>query len=123
MNSRTMEKLQDMMCDALDRIAEKGSLSTGDLEVAHKLTDTIKNLNKIEMLQGGGYSQRGNSYDGGNSYGHYVRGHYSRDGENYSNRGYYRDSEGSMEKLRRMLDQADSETERQAIRKCMSVMQ
>ena len=73
----------------------KGELGAGDLELAHKLTDTIKNIDKICALEeDGGYSEAGDwegrgSYNRGSSYAnrgkHYVRGHYSRDG--YSNRG------------------------------------
>ena len=59
------------------------------LDRVHKLTDTIKNIHKIESLdEGSSYgSYRGNGsyrgrYDDGNAYGrHYVRGHYSYDGE------------------------------------------
>lgn len=92
-----MYELKDMLCRELDEIADKGELSAGDLQAVHTLTDTIKDILKIEMLdEGNGYSGDGdwraegkysrgrysrNSYrDGGNSYGrHYVRGHYSRD--------------------------------------------
>lgn len=70
-------------------------MSAGDLDTAHKLTDTIKNIDKIQMLEDGDYSRTGEweadmrgthgqdgSYGRGNSYAnrgrHYVRGHYSR---------------------------------------------
>lgn len=101
-----MEKLYDLkdkLKVELDKIARKPELSAGDLEAAHKLTDTIKNIDKICMLEEDGYSE-GGYYDDGTSYGrgssyanrgkHYVRGHYSRDGrggEDYSSR---RDSRG-----------------------------
>jgi len=63
-------------------------MGAGDLEVIHKLTDTIKNIDKICMLEEeGGYSQDGGdgasygggTYGNGSSYAnrgkHYVRGH------------------------------------------------
>ena len=71
-----MDKLRDKLCDELDEIALKPEMSAGDLETAHKLTDTIKNIDKIAMLEeDGGYSQAGDwemegrgSYNRGSSY-------------------------------------------------------
>lgn len=57
-----MEKLKKMLCKELDEIAEKGELGSGSLEIVHKLTDTIKNIDKIEMLEEGEQSERGSSY-------------------------------------------------------------
>lgn len=103
-----MEKLYDLkdkLKVELDKIARKPELSAGDLEAAHKLTDTIKNIDKICMLEEEGYSE-GGYYDDGMDYGrgasyanrgkHYVRGHYSRDGRNGQGDGYSsrRDSRG-----------------------------
>lgn len=130
-----MDKLKDKLCEELDEIARKGELGAGDLEIVHKLTDTIKNLDKIEMLEDGGYSQAGyrdggSSYNRGSSYAnrgkHYVRGHYSRDGysmEGRGNRGGYSRhdaKEAVMEQMEMMMEQAGSEREREAIRRCIS---
>lgn len=96
---KALHELREMLCKELDDIAGKGELTAGSLETVHKLTDTIKNIDKIMMLEEDGeYSHRrysraggweargvfGHPYDeGGNSYDnrgrHYVRGHYSRD--------------------------------------------
>ena len=55
-----MHELKDKLCDELEEIARKGELGAGDLEIIHKLTDTIKNIDKIEMMkEDGGYSQAG----------------------------------------------------------------
>lgn len=82
-----MEKLKEKLFEELDKIDRKEELNPGDLELAHKLSDTIKNIDKICMLEEeGGYSQEG-EYGNGSSYAnrskHYVRGHYSREGGNY----------------------------------------
>lgn len=135
MSMKTYEMLKDMMCRELDEISEKGELSAGDLEAVHKLTDTIKNIDKIMMLEEGDYSRDGEweargSYDRGNSYGrrgtHYVRGHYSRDGESYGrNRGngrYSRDGGGMMQEMQRMLDEAQTPDEREDIQRVMDMM-
>lgn len=82
------EKLEKMLCKELEEMSEQGKLSAGSLDVIHKLTDTVKNLKKIEMLDGedgGEYSQRYYRDADGNSYAprrgsRYVRGYY-RDGD------------------------------------------
>ena len=140
MNARTYEELDKMLCKELDAFANKGEISESKLETLHKLTDTLKNLHKIEMLENaGGYSNdysgashweargygRGNSYDGGSSYAsrrgkHYVRGHYSRDG--YSrDEGYSRDDakHEMMDQLEEMMGDADDSKSREAIKRCM----
>lgn len=92
---KSLHELREMLCSELDTIVDKGELSAGDLECVHKLTDTIKNIDKIEKLESEGeYSRsdgrysgsdysRGTDYSGSSYYGrrggmHYVRGHYSR---------------------------------------------
>ena len=72
-----IEKIKKMLCKELDEYAMKQKLTGGDLDMIWKLTDTVKNLDKIEMLEeeNGGYSEarggrgRGrSSYEGGMSY-------------------------------------------------------
>lgn len=128
---KEMYELKEKLQDELDEIARKPELSAGDLEHAHKLTDTIKNIDKICMLEEeGGYSQavdydgygRGNSYARGGR--HYVRGHYSRDDGTdgrRDNRGRYSRGDGRsemMEHLEMALDSAD-EKDREMIRRMM----
>ena len=129
-----MDKLRDKLCDELDEIARKGELGAGDLEIVHKLTDTIKNLDKIEMLEdGGGYSQAGDweiegrAYNRGNSYARRKRdsmGRYSREGRG-GRGGYSRHDakEAMMEQMEMLMDQAGSEREREAIRRCMGQLE
>ena len=55
-----MHELKEKLCEELEEIARKPEMSAGDLEAAHKLTDTIKNIDKIEMLEeDDGYSRAG----------------------------------------------------------------
>ena len=95
-----MEKLYELkekLRRELDEIARKPEMSAGDLEAAHKLTDTIKNIDKICMLEEEGYSEDDGQSYGGSSYGrgssyanrgqHWVRGHYSREGGGYDGGG------------------------------------
>ena len=131
-----LRNLREMLCKELDEIADKREMSAGDLDAIQKLTSSIKNTYKIEMLEDGGYSRDGEweadmrgSYGRGNSYGrHYVRGHYSRDGEDggHSQRrgGYSRSdsAEETMERLQVMYENATNEKEREALRRCLEQM-
>jgi hypothetical protein len=70
-----IEKIKKMLCKELDEYAMKQKLTGGDLDMIWKLTDTVKNLDKISMLEEseGGYSEarggmRGRSYMHGSSY-------------------------------------------------------
>lgn len=133
-----LHKLRELLCEELEKIAEKGELSAGSLETAHKLTDTIKNIDKIEMLGEDGYSRAGyfddRLYDQGSSNArrgeHWVRGHYSRDGEYDERRRdkmgrYSRD--GAIDHLLAMMEDAARESkdekERDAIRRCMKQLE
>ena len=125
-----MYELKDKLCKELDEIARKPEMGAGDLEIIHKLTDTIKNLDKIEMLEDGGYSQAGDweadmrgTYGRGSSYRGRKRdsmGRYSREGRG-GRGGYSRHDakEAMMEQMEMLMDQAGSEREREAIRRCM----
>lgn len=123
-----MDKLRDKLCKELDEIARKPEMGAGDLEIIHKLTDTIKNLDKIEMLEDGGYSQAGDwemegrgSYNRGSSY----RGRKRDSMGRYSRRMYSRGDakEHMMEQMEALMDQAGSEREREAIRRCMGQLE
>lgn len=124
-----MKALKDMLCKELKQYEARTKLNLADLDAVHKLTDTIKNIDKIEMLEDDGemdeysearYSRRGGyAYDdGGNSYArrgrHYVRGHYSRDGGMYSQDGYSRDgnTDRAVEILRDMMEDASPEEQK-----------
>lgn len=120
MGTRTLYKLKDMLCQELDEIADKGDLGAGDLDIAHKLTDTVKNIYKIEALDERGYS--GNhpdddlrSYNRGSSYSrrHYVRGHYSRTDA----------TERLRSQLNDMMRETDDDRIRDALHRAMDMME
>lgn len=145
------EKLKKLLCKELDEYAMKTKMSAGDLDVVHKLTDTVKNLDKIEMLEeeSGGYSgarrgrRGGYSRDDGRweAMGTYddtdyseargrrgnVRrdnmGRYSRD-SSYSYDEYSRDGAKEMmvEQIEEMLENAENPKEREALRRCMTTL-
>ena len=116
MGMKSMYELRDMLCKELDELIRKGELGTGDLDIAHKLTDTIKNIDKIEAMEDDGYSSRRDEYDmrgRGRRGTHYVRGHYSRDGG----------IDNMKRQLQEMLDNADDESIRRAIQRCMDTIE
>lgn len=123
-----IEKIKKMLCKELDEYAMKNKLSMADIDVIHKLTDTVKNLDKIEMLEGDdGYSETYPYYMGGSSYARGrgrnarrdSRGRYSSDmGSSYDDysearmdRRYSRDDakDHMMNKLGEMMTSANEE--------------
>ena len=131
-----MHDLKEKLCDELEEIAHKPEMGAGDLEIVHKLTDTIKNICKIDMLEeDGGYSRDGDwetrgSYNRGSSYRGRKRdsmGRYSRDWRRdmREDRMYSRDGsrDRMMDHLEDMMQEAGSEKEREAIRRCMSQLE
>lgn len=69
-----MHDLKDLLCAELEDYADKGKksgkMSMGDLDSIHKLTDTVKNILKIDMLEDeSGYSEDGAYMGDGRIYG------------------------------------------------------
>ena len=152
-----MHDLKDLLCAELEDYAEKGKksgkMSMGDLESIHKLTDTVKNIMKIDVLkEEAGYSEDGHymgegriygtSYEsgysdrGGSSYargrGRYAKrdsmGRYSRDGGmSYRGdmRGGYSRDEGKHYMMEELgrLMEDATPTEREALKKCMQALE
>ena len=115
-----MEKLHDLkkkLWAELEELAEKRDMGAGDLEVVHKITDTIKNIDKICMLEDGdGYSE---AVDG-DDYGRGGMGDYSSRRGGRSRGGYSRDDGRCqmMEHLEMALDSA-SDQDREIIKRFM----
>ena len=125
-----MHELKDKLCRELEEIAKKPDMSAGDLETVHKLTDTIKNIDKIDMLEDdGGYSRDGGwmargTYDRGNSYARRKRdsmGRYSRDGRMHDRVMYSRADakDHMMGELEEAMNAASTDREREIIRRAM----
>lgn len=126
MSMSAMYDLRDMLCKELDEIAKKQELSAGDLETVHKLTDTVKNIDKICLMdESGEYSQAGDwemegrgTYGRGSSYANRRRdsmGRYSRT-RRYSRNG---SKERMVSQLEDMMQEASTDREREAIRRCL----
>ena len=96
-----MMDLKDLLCAELEEYAEKGKksgkMSAADLDGIHKLTDTVKNILKINMLEEeGGYSEDGHYMGEGRIYGtSYDDGMHRDSGYSYA-RGRRRAKRDSM---------------------------
>ena len=136
-----IEKIKKILCKELDEYAMKSKFSMADVEAIHKLTDTVKNLDKIAMLEeDDGYSEDTDFMGTGRMYGtSYARGRgryakrdrmgrYSSDGgayyDDYSaemmDRHYSRDDakDHLMHKLGEMMEDADPK-QRKALEEAM----
>lgn len=89
--------LKDLICEELDKINKKHDINPGELEMAYKAVDIIKDITTIEAMEEYGDEY---SYDDDMSYarnrdsmGRYSsrRGRRSYDGGNYNNRRSYND--------------------------------
>ena len=149
-----MHDLKDLLCAELEDYADKGKksgkMSMGDLDSIHKLTDTVKNILKIDLLESEeGYSEDGHymgegriygtSYDDGMrrgvgySYargrGRYAKrdsmGRYSRDDGYMRRDGGYSREDGKaymMEQIEDMMEDAEKPAEKEALRRCMEAL-
>lgn len=137
---KKMEELRDMLCEELDKLASKGQVTSGSLELIEKLTASIHYIDEIMQMEEGGYSNDGysnargrgrnakrdsmgryssdNGYSSGMSY-DYANDGYSRDGYSRDG-GYSRDSKHMVNQLRSMMQGVSDEKTRQAIERCIN---
>lgn len=141
-----LEKLKEALCEELDKFGKSGDITVNSLEKIHKLTDTIKNIDKIMALEEeSGYSEDGNWMGEGRMYGtSYARGRrgnvkrdsmgrYSRDGyddgSSYARDGmrggYSRDDakDGMLDKIEGMMEEETDPKVRKALKECMSAIE
>lgn len=121
--SNTMESLRKLVEKELDKIAQKGDMSAAELKVATDAVCLLEKIGRVEYMDdyeedgaSGHYWPRYNSYD--RSYGRYS-GH-----DNYYDRGRSGHSikDRMIDKLEGMMDEAQSDYERQTIMKYIDGM-
>ena len=138
-----LEELKESIKRELEKFAKQGDVSVGTLEKIHKLSDTYKNLCKIEALESdegysearggrGGYYMHGSSYDDDMMYSERrgrgknakrdSMGRYSSD-SGYDG-GYSRHDakDWMMSQLGEMMEDADPK-EREALKECMRAIE
>jgi hypothetical protein len=152
-----MHKLKEKLMDELHEYEEKAKnspdskIGAGELQAIHMLTDTVKNIDKIEMLEGSDSSEYGGrweamgSYGDGNSYARRgsrsERSQYSREGRTSDrsydddmtyagrrrdNRGRYSRDGGKdrmIEKLEDMMESTEDRGQKEIIRKCVEQLE
>ena len=116
-----MHELKEMLCEKLDQYADSGRITATTLGEIHTLTDTIKNLLKIEMLD----EVKGYSNDYSNCYStrrRDSRGRYARKAMSHR---YSRDDakDHMLGQIAQMIEDAPGEEEREALRRCMTVFE
>lgn len=142
-----LEELKESIKRELEKFAKQGDVSVGTLEKIHKLSDTYKNLCKIEMLEeesDGGYSEArggrtrysyamgGSSYDDDMMYserrgrGRNAKrdsmGRYSSDGGYEGGYSRHDFKDYAMSTLGEMMEDADPK-EREALKECMRAIE
>lgn len=140
-----IEDLKEVLGRELDKFAKQGDVSVNTLEKIHKLSDTYKNLCKIEMLEEesegeGSYGEGGSSYRRGrgrnarrDSMGRYSRDDgYSRD-EGYSEDGYserrgmsrasYDSGKDHMMNMLGEMMEGATPKDREALKECMRAIE
>lgn len=135
-----IEKIKEMLNSELEIFGKKNALTIADLEKIHKLTDTIKNLDKIMLLEEDEYEMGGYSHARGrgrnakrDSMGRYSSDvayydddvSYARDGRSrrYSrDDGYSNASDDMMSMLGEMMEDANPK-EREALKECMRALE
>ena len=138
MNMKELFGIREMLCDELSEYAGKQEMGTGELDVIHKLTASIKNIDKIAMFESGGYSRddgysREDGYSrGGGDWDASIRGTYGR-GSSYRRKrdsmgrysrddGYSRDGH-AKDVIERMMQDTDDPNVKEALRQCMHVVE
>ena len=144
-----IEKIKEMLCTELEVYSKKNAITPTDLERIHKLTDTVKNLDKILLLEEDEYEMGGSSYargrgrnakrdligrysiDGDMHYEHHRGTSYDDDmsyarggrGRRYSrDDGYSNASDEMMSMLGEMMEDANPK-EREALKECMRALE
>lgn len=124
---RNYDDLREMLCNELSDLynetMKKGGASASDLDAIRDITSAIKNTYKIEMFEDEEYSH-GGDWDAN------IRGNY---GHGSSYRGRHRDAMGRYSrtdardnmrmKLEDMMRNADNDTARDAIRRCIDALE
>lgn len=137
----SMYRLKEMLCSELDAMTNSGPMNRDKLDIIDKLTHSIKSIETVLAMEESGYSNasvRSYGYSGGNSNAMSRGGSYGNSGNSYggSYGNSYESSYGRsympysgddmrssmISRLESMMNEADSEKSREAIRKCIEQM-
>lgn len=134
--SKSLYKIKEMLCDALDEYAKKGDLTAGSLEAVDKLTHSLKSVETILAMRewddedgasyagpdGGGMGNGGGGISGRRGRSRATGRFISRDGGYSGRRGYSRGGmsyDGARDELvehvEELMEMAKDEPTRQMI--------
>lgn len=129
MDMKTMEKLEEGFCEVLHKYAERGMNSSSDVETAKAALSGMVKTRMLKEMENYEAERSGRYYDDGMSSRSYRRDSMGRYADNggMSYRRYHDDGsyEGGFsghdmrQQLERMMQETDSERERQALRAAM----
>ncbi len=131
--SKSLYKIKEMLCDALDEYAKKGELNAGALSTIDTLAHALKSVETIIAMRE--YDGEGASYEGGMSGARgrtgYVRrdsmGRYSRDGRRWRDEHGAMSYDGARDELMEHVDElmgmASDEPTKQMIRRFKSELE
>lgn len=127
-----MYELKEKLCRELEEVARKPEMGAGDLELIHKLTDTIKNIDKIDALEDDGYSRGGDwemegrgRYNRGSSYARRKRDSMGRYSREWRDGRYSRDDakERMIDQMEQLMNGTQNEREREIIKRAMEQLE
>lgn len=122
MDMHELHRTEELLIKGLKELNDKGELNNNSLEVLGKTLDAVKDLCEIKEKSGESYGSSG-MWTAEGSYGRYYGN--DRHDRMYDNRRYgegrmyYGHNEDMVERLRRDLQNASSESEREYIRKLL----
>lgn len=126
-----MHNMKKALCKGLEPFAEKSKIEDPrEIDTIWKVVDIIKNIGKIEMMEGEGYAEmRGNSYGYSERRRRDSMGRYSSEGygDNYHGDDYGRYSRADakdhiMKKLGELMEGADQK-DREALKEAMRTIE
>lgn len=135
---RVYDQVKDVMCDEIAQMIRR-PLDPNSVHTIGEMVDIVKDIHEINENEQGysfGNNSYGNSYQGNmNKYGFYPMYGYSFErGQNASRNsqgqymdgnsmgGYYAGGSNTKEELRKLMERATNETEKEAIRVAMESM-
>ena len=123
---KKLDKLYDLLCDQVDEVAKKGTISATEMDSVYKAVQTMLNITTLKAMKDSGYSNGvdadGNSY--GNSYGYYRGNSYGRMhmprsysyGDMYPGYSGHSINDRMIACLEELYDKAKTEHERERLR-------
>ena len=135
MEKKIMSKIEEAVCDRLKAFAERGINSASDIADVKNATSILKNMGIIKAMdehgeegssydyEGGSYRRHRRSYDDGGSGRRYYDGEGGGSGRRYYDNDSYdmgHSGHDMRQKLERMMQEADSDREKQVIREMLN---